>query len=165
MVLLLPNHDLRSHAPGQRIPLLQPLLHHRQNVVLHRAPRLVRHHRRVAQQQHLRALLLPLRVERGERGHVGVGSRSEGESEGAGGVFGGGEEGEGEVGEGEGGGGVGCLMSEVGGFIDGFLLGLGYRQHGWSEPWAHLEGFDSLKFPSTRLLCARNASPDVFDRE
>lgn len=40
LVLVLSNHDIRSHAPWKRIFILQPLLHHRQGVFLYRTPRL-----------------------------------------------------------------------------------------------------------------------------
>jgi hypothetical protein len=66
LVQLQPNHDLRSDAPRQRVPLLQPVQHHRQGLVVHRPVSLFGYHRcqRFEEQQH--AVLLPFCAEFGE---------------------------------------------------------------------------------------------------
>lgn len=62
LVLLQPNHDLRSNSAGPRIPVLQPVQHHRQDEQFHRTTSLAAHHRRHGQQQ--LAVLLPVQLER-----------------------------------------------------------------------------------------------------
>lgn len=68
LVQLQPNHDLRSHPPRQGIPLLLPLQHHRQNILLHWSAGLERYHRRCRRQEDGEQLsfLLFVRAELGE---------------------------------------------------------------------------------------------------
>ena len=89
MVRHIASHDIRSRTPRQRgassspppsslpiqthpprhalqltgtVPLLCPLLHHRQDIILYRPIRLVRHHRALGQHQH--AIRVPPRAGR-----------------------------------------------------------------------------------------------------
>lgn len=91
LVQLLADHDIRNHAAGLRIPILQPVLHRRQDVLFHRAIGVVRNHRCQPVGECFHAFLLPLRPQPVEFLTISRIRRSEEKPEGAGAVCGEGE--------------------------------------------------------------------------
>ena len=97
MVLLLPDHDLGSHAPRQRVSLLLSLLHHWQNLILHWSAGLECHYRCKSAWKQQHAVLFLVRAVLSERRVLGIVFGSEEESGGTGEIFDGGRAGEGEA--------------------------------------------------------------------
>lgn len=66
LVLVQPDHDLRSHTAWKRVLVLLAFLHHRQDVIIHRSSGIERNHRRLTEWQQFDTILFPLLAQFGK---------------------------------------------------------------------------------------------------